>query len=154
MTYMNTPSNENQTPLTEAEQETETSPAEAPAEADDPDQRLMQFLDNTDDTAKPTEDPFYAPLPAITIDEDGEDSVKDDSETEDSCQTEKTEPSSDADGETVYVSEQSLKEQETEHPATTDAASAEERTSSDKIKTGKPIWKKFAMPSPSCRTLF
>ncbi len=79
---MNNPSNENDKLLSDTHLSSDTSVTESPAELTEADQTLMQFLDNAEPVKKPTEDPFFAPLPDLP--EDADDEVEEsDEETSD-----------------------------------------------------------------------
>ena len=83
---MNNPSNEKTKPLSETDSsETAAAPKGLEnipaAEADDDtNQRLMQFLDNTQTSTEPSEDPFFAPLPTVIPQDEDDDEEDSDAE--------------------------------------------------------------------------
>lgn len=91
MKNMNNTTNKNSKPLSAEEQNSE---AELP-KSEDTDQALQRFFEESEQNAEavPEEDPFFSPLPEITLDDDQTDETADSAETED---------------ETVYIAEHTL----------------------------------------------
>lgn len=73
---MNNPSNENQHPLSDAVQPSDTPAAEPSAGIAEADQPLIQFLENAEPNKEPSEDPFFAPLPELPENVDDEDDAE------------------------------------------------------------------------------